>query len=94
MATTNIFIYSELPTIIFGGFGKGIGEQISDLDWSETPKAHISGAIAFDNAADEAITLDGGKVTMSDVDRTSVVAEYGFKYKGFSTISGSLLEAL
>ncbi len=70
---------------IFGDFGKGIGEQISDLAWSETPKAHISGAIAFDNAADESITLDGGKVAMSDVDRTSVVGEYGFKYKGFST---------
>ncbi len=69
----------------FGGYGKGIGEQISDLDWSETPKAHISGAIAFDNAADESITLDSGKVSMADVDRTSVVAEYGFKYKGFST---------
>ncbi len=70
---------------IFGDFGKGIGEQISDLAWSETPKAHISGAIAFDSAADESITLDGGKVTMSDVDRTSAIGEYGFKYKGFST---------
>lgn len=69
----------------FGGYGKGIGEKESDLDWSETPKAHISGAVAFDSAADESITLDSGKVTMADVDRTSVVAEYGFKYKGFST---------
>jgi hypothetical protein len=70
---------------IFGDFGKGIGDEISDLAWSETPKAHISGAVSFDSAADEKITLDGRKVTMSDVERTSVVGEYGLKYKGFST---------
>ncbi|MHC4139523.1 MAG: porin, partial [Planctomycetota bacterium] len=70
----------------FGGFGKGIGEQISDLAWSEKPKAHLSAAIAFDNAADETIDLEGlGETTSDDVDRTSLVGEYGLKYKGFST---------
>ena len=70
----------------FGGFGKGIGEQISDLAWSEKPKAHLSAAIAFDSAADETIALEGiGKVTSDNVDRTSIVGEYGLKYKGFST---------
>jgi hypothetical protein len=70
----------------FGSYGKGIGEQISDLAWSEKPKAHLSAAIAFDNAADETILLEGiGKTTAKDVDRTSLVGEYGLKYKGFST---------
>jgi hypothetical protein len=70
----------------FGSYGKGIGEQISDLGWSEKPKAHLSAAIAFDSAADESIVLDGtGKTTAKDVDRTSIVGEYGLKYKGFST---------
>jgi hypothetical protein len=69
----------------FGNYGKGIGEKESDLDWSETPKAHISGAVAFDTAADATIVLDSGPVTVSEVDRTSVVAEYGIKYKGFSS---------
>ena len=70
----------------FGGYGKGIGEQIeSDLGWSEKPKAHLSAAIAFDNAADE--TIDTwrvvGETTSDDVDRTSLVGEYGLKYRGF-----------
>ncbi len=69
----------------FGGYGKGIGEKESDLDWSETPKAHISGAVAFDTAADESMTLDRGSFSMKEVDRTSVVAEYGIKYNGFSS---------
>ncbi len=70
----------------FGSYGKGIGEQISDLAWSEKPMAHLSAAIAFDNAADETIDLDGlGETTSADVDRTSLVGEYGLKYKGFST---------
>ncbi len=69
----------------FGGYGKGIGEKESDLDWSDTPKAHISGAIAFDTAADESITLDSGTFSIAEVNRTSVVAEYGIKYKGLSS---------
>jgi len=71
---------------IFGDFGNGIGEQISDLAWSEKPKAHLSAAIAFDNAADETIDLKRlGETTAKEVDRTSLVGEYGLKYKGFAT---------
>ncbi len=70
----------------FGAFGKGIGEQESDIAWSEKPKAHLSAAIAFDGAADETIALKRvGKITAKEVDRTSIVGEYGLKYKGFST---------
>lgn len=70
----------------FGAYGKGIDEMEGDLAWSETPIAHISGAIAFDGAADETMTLKRlGKVTAKEVNKTSLVAEYGFKYKGFST---------
>ncbi len=72
----------------FGAFGKGIGEKESDLDWSVKPKAHLSAAIAFDNAADETIELEtryGGAITAKEVDKTSIVGEYGLKYKGFST---------
>ncbi len=70
----------------FGAYGKGIGEMESDLAWSEKPKAHISAAIAYDGAADETMTLRTlGTVTAKEVDRTSIVAEYGLKYKGFST---------
>jgi phosphate-selective porin OprO/OprP len=70
----------------FGAYGKGIGEKESDLDNLQKPIAHISGAIAFDGAADETIALKRvGSITAKEVDRTSIVAEYGFKYKGFST---------
>jgi len=70
----------------FGSYGKGIGEQISDLAWSEKPMAQLSAAIAFDNAADETIDLNGlGETTSDNVDRTSLVGEYGLKYRGFST---------
>lgn len=70
----------------FGAYGKGIGEMESDLAWSEKPKAHLSAAIAFDGAADETIDLKRvGEITAKEVDRTSIVAEYGLKYKGFST---------
>ena len=70
----------------FGAYGKGIGEQESDIAWSEKPKAHLSTAIAFDGAADETIALKRvGTITAKEVDRTSIVAEYGLKYKGFST---------
>ncbi|MCR4289391.1 MAG: OprO/OprP family phosphate-selective porin [Candidatus Scalindua sp.] len=70
----------------FGAYGKGIGEMESDLAWSEKPKAHISAAIAYDGAADETMTLRTlGTVTAKEVNRTSLVAEYGLKYKGFST---------
>jgi hypothetical protein len=72
----------------FGAFGAGIGEKESDLDWSEKPKAHLSAAIAFDGGADETIELEpryGGEITAKDIDKTSIVGEYGFKYKGFSS---------
>lgn len=70
----------------FGAYGKGIGEVESDINFSEKPKAHLSAAIAFDGAADETIALKRvGEITAKEVDRTSIVAEYGLKYKGFST---------
>ena len=70
----------------FETFGSGIGEKESDLDWSEKPKAHISAAIAFDGGADETIALKRiGTITAKEVDKTSIVGEYGLKYKGFST---------
>ncbi len=70
----------------FGAYGKGIGEQESDIAWSEKPKAHLSAAIAFDGGADETVKLKRvGTITAKEVDRTSLVAEYGLKYKGFST---------
>lgn len=70
----------------FGAYGKGIGEMESDLAWSEKPKAHISAAIAYDGAVDEKMTLRTlGTVTAKEVERTSLVAEYGLKYRGFST---------
>jgi len=72
----------------FGAFGSGIGEKESDLDWSEKPKAHLSAAIAFDGGADETIELEpryGGEIMAKEVDKTSIVGEYGLKYKGFST---------
>ena len=70
----------------FGAFGSGIGEKESDLDWSDKPKAHISAAIAFDGGADETIALKRvGTITAKEVDKTSIVGEYGLKYKGFST---------
>ena len=70
----------------FGAFGSGIGEKESDLDWSEKPKAHISAAIAFDGGADETIALKRvGTITAKEVDKTSIVGEYGLKYRGFST---------
>ncbi|MHC4322576.1 MAG: OprO/OprP family phosphate-selective porin [Planctomycetota bacterium] len=70
----------------FGAYGKGIGEKESDLDNLQRPIAHISAAIAFDGAADETIDLKRvGEITAKEVDRTSIVAEYGLKYKGFST---------
>ena len=70
-----------------GGYGKGISEAESDIAYSETTLAHISGAIAFDSTENVTMNLEGlGEVTANETDRTSLVAEYGFKYKGFSAI--------
>ncbi len=72
---------------LLGGYGKGIAEVESDIEYSETPLAHISGAIAFDSTEDVTMDLEGfGEVTANETDRTSIVGEYGFKYKGFSAI--------
>ncbi|NOG83240.1 MAG: hypothetical protein HND49_05405 [Planctomycetes bacterium] len=69
-----------------GGYGKGIGEQEADVAWSEKPLYHVSAAISFDDASDLEFTLrDGNRVSSDDVDRTHLVGEYGFKYKGFSS---------
>jgi len=78
----------------FGAYGKGIGEVESDVNFSEKPLAHLSAAIAYDGAADRerfsstTIDLDapvGTGITLKEVNKTSVVAEYGLKYRGFST---------
>ena len=78
----------------FGAYGKGIGEVESDINFSEKPIAHLSAAIAYDGAADrekfDSTTIDldapvGTGVTLKEVNKTSVVAEYGLKYRGFST---------
>jgi phosphate-selective porin OprO and OprP len=76
----------------FGAYGRGIGEVESDINFSEKPIAHLSTAIAYDGAADRdafsatTMTLDRlGTVTLKEGNRTSVVAEYGLKYRGFST---------
>ena len=69
-----------------GGYGKGIEEQESDIEWSEKPLYHISAAISFDSASDLRMTLkDGSRFSAEEVDWTNVVGEYGLKYKGFST---------
>jgi len=78
----------------FGAYGKGIGEVESDVNFSEKPIAHLSAAIAYDGAADRetfsstTIDLDppvGTGITLKEVNKTSVVAEYGIKYRGFSS---------
>jgi phosphate-selective porin OprO and OprP len=78
----------------FGAYGKGIGEVESDINFSEKPLAHLSAAISYDGAADRerfsstTIDLDapvGTGVTLKEVNKTSVVCEYGLKYRGFST---------
>ncbi|MGR3318304.1 MAG: porin [Candidatus Anammoxibacter sp.] len=80
---------------LLGGYGKGISEVESDIAYSEKPLAHISGAIAFDSTEDVTLDLEDVTVDMeglvvavpaSEADRTSIVVEYGFKYKGFSAI--------
>ncbi|MGR3177397.1 MAG: OprO/OprP family phosphate-selective porin [Candidatus Anammoxibacter sp.] len=90
----HMFIFRTSYNLL-GGYGKGISEVESDIAYSETPLAHISGAIAFDSAEDVTLGLedvildtDGLVVVVppSEVDRTSIVVEYGFKYKGFSAI--------
>ncbi|MDP6925061.1 MAG: porin [Candidatus Scalindua sp.] len=78
----------------FGAYGKGIGEVESDISFSKKPIGHLSAAIAYDGAADRekfnstTIDLDppvGTGITLKEVDKTSVVVEYGLKYRGFST---------
>jgi len=82
----HMFIFRTSYNLL-GGYGKGISEVESDIAFSETPLAHISGAIAFDSTEDVTMNLEGlGKVTANETDRTSLVAEYGFKYRGFSAI--------
>lgn len=73
---------------LLGGYGKGISEVESDIAYSEKPLAHISGAIAFDSTEDVTLDVEGLVVAVppSEADRTSIVVEYGFKYKGFSAI--------
>ncbi len=82
----HMFIFRTSYNLL-GGYGKGSSEVESDIAYSDTPLAHISGAIAFDSTEDVTMNLEGiGEVTANETDRTSLVAEYGFKYKGFSAI--------
>ena len=82
----HMFIFRTSYNLL-GGYGKGTSEVESDIAYSGTPLAHISGAIAFDSTEDVTMELESlGEFTASETDRTSVVAEYGFKYKGFSAI--------
>ena len=60
----------------------------SDLEYSTSPKAHISGSISFDSVDDVTVALENiGTVAGEEVDRTQVAGEIGFKYRGFSLIS-------
>ncbi|MGR3318305.1 MAG: hypothetical protein ACUZ8O_07460 [Candidatus Anammoxibacter sp.] len=72
----------------------------SDLEYSESLKAHISASIAFDSVDDVTVELDDTvsvtvdgiditqvTITADEIDRTQVAGEFGFKYRGLSFIS-------
>lgn len=81
-------------------FGPFESYKQSDLEYTESFKAYISGGFAFEqigtNERPESTTT-GGK---DEVDHTQFIGEFGFKYKGLSLISEyhnrkrSLLDAL
>lgn len=56
-------------------FGPYESYKESDIEYSETFKAHISGGLGFDQGSG------------ADIDRTQILGEFGFKYKGLSLTS-------
>ncbi|MGR3218796.1 MAG: porin, partial [Candidatus Anammoxibacter sp.] len=86
----------------FGHFG----HVESDYEYSEKPLVFLAGAVAFDNEEGKSLELRGiGELETNDIDKTQIVGELGFKYKGFSfegeyywrkrhidTFSGSFVE--
>ena len=67
----------------FGSFGY----SESDLEFSKSPLAHLSGTVSFDSKDDVSFNLrKSGNITSDNVESTLLVQETGFKYKGFSVL--------
>jgi hypothetical protein len=77
--TTNTMLY--LARASYYPFGPYVSYKESDLEYTETFKAHIGGGMGFEQFGQNESDDDE-----DEVDNTQFVAEFGFKYRGFSLV--------
>ena len=59
----------------------------SDLEYTETFKAHIGGGIGFEQIGrNESESFDFLFETKEEIDQTQLLGEFGFKYRGLSLV--------
>ena len=91
--TTNTMLY--LARASYYPFGPYVSYKESDLEYTESFKAHIGGGFGFQQIGQNESDDDE-----DEIDHTQFIGELGFKYKGFSFVSEyhnrkrSLLDAL
>ena len=68
-------------------FGPYESYKESDLEYTETFKAHIGGGIGFEQIGrNESESFDFLFETKDEIDQTQLLAEFGFKYRGLSLV--------
>jgi len=68
-------------------FGPYESYKESDLEYTETFKAHIGGGIGFEQIGrNESESFDFLLETKDEIDQTQLLAEFGFKYRGLSLV--------
>ncbi len=68
-------------------FGPYESYKESDLEYTETFKAHIGGGIGFEQIGrNESESFDFLFETKEEIDQTQLLGEFGFKYRGLSLV--------
>ena len=63
-------------------------EDESDYEYSDKPALMLASAVSFDNEEDVELELRGfDEFEFDDIDKTQIVGEIGFKYKGVSLVN-------
>ena len=78
--TTNTMLY--LARSSYYPFGPYVSYKESDLEYTESFKAHIGGGIGF-----EQIGENESDANKDEIDQTQLLGEFGFKYRGISLLA-------
>jgi hypothetical protein len=77
--TINTMLYMARAS--YYPFGPYVSYKESDLEYTESFKAHIGGGIGFEQIGQN--ESDSGK---NEIDQTQLLGEFGFKYRGLSLV--------